>query len=76
MHNLLISTLLLTSFFVSSDAFSVMTLNAQNLFDTKDDPKKNDKAYLPIELKQSERHINSCQNISVKSWMNECLYID
>ena len=40
-----------------------MTLNAQNLFDTIDDPKKNDKAYLPIELKQSKKHINSCNTI-------------
>ena len=35
--------------------FSAMTLNAQNLFDTTDDLKKDDKAYLPIELKQSKK---------------------
>ena len=35
----------------SNYEFSVMTLNAQNLFDTSDDPKKDDKAYLPIEKK-------------------------
>ena len=34
--------------------FSAMTLNTQNLFDTTDDLKKDDKAYLPIELKQSK----------------------
>ena len=67
---------MLSSLFTSAEEFSVMTLNAQNLFDIKDDPKKDDKAYLPIELKQSERHINSCQNIRVKSWKNECLYLD
>ena len=76
MHNFLIFILLLSSLLTSADEFSVMTLNAQNLFDIKDDPKKDDKAYLPIELKQSERHINSCQNIRVKSWKNECLYLD
>ena len=67
---------MLSSVFTSANEFSVMTLNAQNLFDIKDDPKKDDKAYLPIELKQSERHISSCQNIRVKSWKNECLYLD
>ena len=48
--------LILISYSLSifSFEFSVMTLNAQNLFDTIDDPKKNDKAYLPIELKQSK----------------------
>ena len=34
--------------------FSAMTLNVDNLFDTLDDIKKDDKAYLPIEFKQSE----------------------
>lgn len=36
-----------------SDAkeISVMSLNAQNLFDTFDDPGKDDKAFLPIEKK-------------------------
>ena len=32
--------------------FSAMTLNVDNLFDTLDDIKKDDKAYLPIEFKQ------------------------
>ena len=31
--------------------FSAMTLNVDNLFDTYDDKNKDDKAYLPIELK-------------------------
>ena len=67
--------LILISYSLSifSFEFSVMTLNAQNLFDTIDDPKKNDKAYLPIELKQSKKHINSCNTIRVKSWKDECL---
>ena len=61
---------------ISGTEFSVMTLNAQNLFDTIDDIKKDDKAYLPIELKQSEKHIKSCNRINVKPWREECLYLD
>ena len=61
---------------ISGTEFSAMTLNAQNLFDTIDDIKKDDKAYLPIELKQSEKHIKSCNRIYVKPWREECLYLD
>ncbi len=60
----------------SDSSFSVMTLNVNNLFDELDDPKKDDKAYLPIELKQTNKHINSCNRIRVNSWKNECLYLD
>lgn len=60
----------------SNSSFSVMTLNVNNLFDELDDPKKDDKAYLPIELKQTNKHINSCNRIRVNSWKNECLYLD
>ena len=60
----------------SDSSFSVMTLNVNNLFDELDDPKKDDKAYLPIELKQTNRHINSCNRVPVNSWKNECLYLD
>lgn len=68
--------LILISSAVQSTDFSVMTLNVDNLFDTIDDPKKDDKAYLPIELKQSEAHKKSCNRIKVNSWKNECLYLD
>ena len=65
------------SFSAQSDSsFSVMTLNVNNLFDELDDPKKDDKAYLPIELKQTNKHINSCNRVPVNSWKNECLYLD
>ena len=55
---------------------SIMTFNVQNLFDTADDPNKDDKAYLPIESKQSEQHIASCNEIPVASWRDECLNLD
>ena len=60
----------------SNSSFSVMTLNVNNLFDELDDPKKDDKAYLPIELKQTNKHIDSCNRVPVNSWKNECLYLD
>ena len=76
MRNSLFLILISYSLSIFSFEFSVMTLNAQNLFDTIDDPKKNDKAYLPIELKLSKKHINSCNTIRVKSWKDECLNLD
>ena len=59
-----------------SESFTIMTFNAQNLFDTKDDEGKDDKAYLPFELKQNEEHQKSCSNINVKAWRNECFFLD
>jgi len=55
---------------------TIMTLNAQNLFDNEDDPNKDDKAYLPAEAKQSDAHIAACNEIEVESWRDECLYLD
>ena len=55
---------------------TVMAFNVQNLFDTVDDPGKDDKAYLPIEAKQVEAHIAECNEIEVESWRNECLTLD
>ena len=59
-----------------AESFSIMTFNAQNLFDTLDDEGKDDKAYLPLELKQNEEHQRSCSNINVKAWRNECFFLD
>lgn len=61
---------------VHSESFTIMTFNAQNLFDTLDDEGKDDKAYLPLELKQNEEHQRSCSNINVKAWRNECFFLD
>ena len=67
-------------FFISSalnaQVISIMSINAQNLFDTIDDPKKDDKAFLPIEMKQSNRHKNECNSITVKRWRMECFFQD
>ena len=48
MRNLLLLLVSFSSLSIFSFEFSAMTYNAQNLFDTLDDPKKNDKAYLSI----------------------------
>ena len=61
---------------ISAKSFSVMTLNAQNLFDTHDDDGKDDKAYLPFEKKQNSEHKKLCNRIKVMPWRNECLYLD
>lgn len=67
MHKYFLSFVLLCSLsFLSADNISVMSINAQNLFDTVDDPGKDDKAFLPIELKQSMKHKNACNSINVK----------
>jgi endonuclease/exonuclease/phosphatase family metal-dependent hydrolase len=55
---------------------TIMSLNAQNLFDNDDDPGKDDKAYLPLAAKQDEAHIDACNEIEVETWRNECLYLD
>lgn len=55
---------------------TVMTFNVENLFDTVDDPDKDDKAYLPIGVKQTPEHINACNEIAVDRWRDECLNLD
>ena len=59
-----------------AENITVMTINAQNLFDTMDDPGKDDKAFLPIEMKQSKEHKNSCNSITVNRWRMECFFQD
>jgi len=61
---------------IRNDAVTIMTFNVENLFDNQDDPHKDDKAYLPIEAKQSRLHIDECNRIEVESWRDECLYLD
>ena len=46
---------------LSSDRVSLLTFNVENLFDTEDDPVKNDEAFLPIQKKQSEVMKNKCR---------------
>jgi len=57
-------------------AITIMTLNVENLFDTKDDAGKNDLTFLPIEAKQNEAHRASCDEIRVSHWRKDCLEYD
>ena len=70
MHKSLLRFFLFFLFSSASYAenITVMSINAQNLFDTMDDPGKDDKAFLPIEMKQSKEHTNSCNSITVNRW--------
>lgn len=45
----------------AKDKISLMTFNVENLFDLEDDPEKNDEAFLPLEMKQSEAMQNKCR---------------
>ena len=51
-----------------------MTYNVDNLFDTKDDMGKDDKAFLPASFKKNAYHKGHCRGIEVKKWRDECLY--
>ncbi len=59
-----------------STSVTIMTFNVENLFDSADDPGKDDSAYLPAEAKQGRAHVDTCERIEVEAWRNECLYLD
>ena len=73
---LFIFFILFPFYYLNAENISVMSINAQNLFDTIDDPGKDDKAFLPIEMKQSKKHKNSCNSITVNRWRMECFFQD
>lgn len=52
---------------------TIMTFNVENLFDTSDDPGRNDFTYLPLEAKQSDQHKTACGRIKVEHWRKQCL---
>jgi endonuclease/exonuclease/phosphatase family metal-dependent hydrolase len=58
-------------------AITVMTYNVENLFDTQDDPLKNDEAFLPVD-KKNERVRTACRvgNEGNNYRLNECLTKD
>lgn len=55
---------------------AIMAYNVENLFDTIDNPEKEDDTFLPIELKRDARHKQKCMKIGVASWQQDCLYFD
>ena len=61
---------------VSADSLSIMAFNVENLFDARHDVEKDDRTYLPTELKTNANHIESCQRIRVQRWRDQGLYWD
>ncbi|MEM6474355.1 MAG: endonuclease/exonuclease/phosphatase family protein, partial [Planctomycetota bacterium] len=55
---------------------TIMTFNVENLFDTTDDPGKNDHAYFPRSAKNDPEHIAKCEPIAVERWKWECLELN
>jgi len=51
---------------------TIMTFNVENLFDTEDDPGKDDKSFLPLAAKQGESHRAACAEIEVPHWREQC----
>ena len=58
------------------ETVTIMSFNVQNLFDNVDDPGKSDETFLPLSAKQTDAHKAECAKIAVKSWRDECLYLD
>ena len=55
---------------------TLMTFNVENLFDTEDDPGKDDYTYLPLAQKQTDEHKKKCAGIAVDRWRDQCLNWD
>lgn len=55
---------------------SIMAYNVENLFDTEDDPGKDDATYLPAAVKSKAAHITACNLIEVDRWRDDCLNLD
>lgn len=55
---------------------TIMTFNVENLFDTEDDPGKDDRTFLPLAMKQTAEHREACARIEVERWRRQCLEWD
>jgi len=60
----------------TAHSVTIMTFNVENLFDTFDDPLKDDGDYLPIAAKQNDAHRAACAQVEVASWRQRCLTVD
>jgi len=58
---------------VNDSEIVIMTYNLENLFDTKDDPGKNDEEFLPKSVKKSTYYQNLCFTKSQERFKQECL---
>jgi endonuclease/exonuclease/phosphatase family metal-dependent hydrolase len=59
-----------------ANQISIMAYNVENLFDTENDPDKDDDTYLPLAKKQNDAHRAKCAKIDVEFWRNDCLNVD
>lgn len=57
-------------------AVTIMTFNVENLFDSRDEPGKNDNTFLPASHKRSDGHIAACRAIENEFWRDQCLNWD
>ena len=53
------------------DSISVMTFNVENLFDTLDEPGKNDETYMPLSQK-TPRVLAKCSGLARDHWRQSC----
>jgi len=60
----------------AQQSVTIMTFNVENLFDTADDPDKDDRDYLPLALKDTDEHREACASLRFESWRDRCLTID
>ena len=60
----------------ATQSVSIMTFNVENLFDTADDPGKDDATVLPLAAKQNAAHRAGCAKIEVERWRDQCLNWD
>ena len=74
--NLFTLSALLSITTLANSKISVMTFNVENLFDTADDPGKDDHAFLPLSQKTNMSHLKKCDSLRNLKWKFECLYID
>lgn len=58
-----------------ADVVKIMTYNVENLFDTEDDPGKEDETYLPLALKKGEIK-SRCKTLKKHYYVDECLTLD
>lgn len=61
---------------VATGRVSILTYNTENLFDTLDDPQREDETFLPLRLKTDEAHMALCSKLEYASRRRKCLGLD
>lgn len=58
------------------DIVTLLTYNVENLFDSKDHPRRQDETFLPLTEKNNDAHRARCASLKKKSWQRSCLKLD